>query len=304
MYKNWPDMGDGQMSIYDSGEATGVSCSSNLHPNKGLGQKKKNSGDTRVADDWELKYLDPKRIEISPDNPFKYCPGSPENVALEKSIAESGILSYLIARRVDERLILLSGERRLHAALNKGLREVPVLVGKCDDRKAASIMIESNLHREKISESERVKTFCLEMKAYTGDKKGMPQALAHKYGKSIRTIQRYLELATGLPTELIDLIGISLSLKASKCVLEHLKKGDFDESMFIKTVQGCGKLLDPRDVDRLVMSNYDISVLKLDSGKEKEHVVRFTTAEMYSICGKIMSTKEFKEFIVSGFKDH
>ena len=64
---------------------------------------------------------------------------------------------------------VISGHRRLHAAVKAGITEVPALVVSLDRDAAAIVLVDSNLHREHILPSE--KAFAYKMKA---------DALAHQ----------------------------------------------------------------------------------------------------------------------------
>lgn len=257
--------------------------------------------DTRVASD-SMTYLDPSIIRFNCYNPFSYDPGTPENKALEDSIRIHGILEPLIARGGDG-FVLLSGERRLHAALNIGLAKVPVQVVECDDVTAARIMLDSNLRRVSTNDSERIRVCWLEIIARAGNEKNMVQDLADRYGKTVRTVQRYVELARGLSSVMIDQIGKTISLAAAKRVLTYVETGDMDEANFIHAVEGRTKLLTPQDVDILIQNSYNILVLD-EHAEEKEHIVRFTTQEMIDLCGRVVSSRELKEHIILTMREY
>ena len=90
---------------------------------------------------------------------------------LIESVQTQGILSPLIVRPIEstEEYEVISGHRRLHAAVKAGIREVPALVVSLDRDAAAIVLVDSNLHREHILPSE--KAFAYKMKA---------EALAHQ----------------------------------------------------------------------------------------------------------------------------
>ena len=107
---------------------------------------------------------------------------------LIESIQTQGILSPLIARPLEntEEYEVISGHRRLHAAIKAGITEVPALIVSLDRDAAAIVLVDSNLHREHILPSE--KAFAYKMKA---------EALAHKgYRTDLTSVQVAPKLAT------------------------------------------------------------------------------------------------------------
>lgn len=110
----------------------------------------------------------PVNIPVSKLRPFE---GHPFNVkdddemsTLIESVQTVGILSPLIVRPIEntEEYEVISGHRRLHAAVKAGIREVPALIYALDRDSAAIAVVDSNLHREHILPSE--KAFAYKMK--------------------------------------------------------------------------------------------------------------------------------------------
>ena len=87
---------------------------------------------------------------------------------LIESIQENGILSPLIIRPLEgtaDEYEVVSGHRRLHAAIKAGIESVPALIYPIG-RDAASVMVvDSNLHREHILPSEKAFAYKLKMEA-------------------------------------------------------------------------------------------------------------------------------------------
>lgn len=134
----------------------------------------------------------PVNIPISKLRPFEGHPfkvkDDEEMNTLIESIQTQGILSPLIARPLEntEEYEVISGHRRLHAAIKAGITEVPALIVSLDRDAAAIVLVDSNLHREHILPSE--KAFAYKMKA---------EALAHKgYRTDLTSVQVAPKLAT------------------------------------------------------------------------------------------------------------
>ena len=106
-------------------------------------------------------------IEIERLRPFKEHPfqvkDDKEMFLLQESIEKYGILNPLIVRPVpDGYYEIISGHRRKHAAEKLGYRKVPVIIRVLSEDDSILSMVDSNLHRERISYSE--KAFAYKMK--------------------------------------------------------------------------------------------------------------------------------------------
>ena len=97
-------------------------------------------------------------------HPFKVRDDDEMNTLIE-SIQTQGVLSPLIVRPIEntDEYEVISGHRRLHTAQKAGITEVPALIYALDRDAAAIAVVDSNLHREHISPSE--KAFAYKLKA-------------------------------------------------------------------------------------------------------------------------------------------
>ena len=132
-------------------------------------------------------YIPVEKVHPFEGHPFKVKDDAEMNTLIE-SIQTQGILSPLIVRPIDntDEYEVISGHRRLHAAVKAGITEVPALVVPLDRDAAAIVLVDSNLHREHILPSE--KAFAYKMKA---------EALAHKgYRTDLTSVQVAPKLAT------------------------------------------------------------------------------------------------------------
>ena len=60
---------------------------------------------------------------------------------------------------------MISGHRRLHAAVKAGITEIPALVVSLDRDAAAIVLVDSNLHREHILPSEKAFAYKMKLEA-------------------------------------------------------------------------------------------------------------------------------------------
>ena len=100
-------------------------------------------------------------------NPYKVLDND-EMSALVDSIGERGIMSPLIVRPIEGRpdeYELVSGHRRLYAAQLAGLTELPAVVRSVTRDEAAIMLVDSNMHREKLLPSEKAFAYKLKLEA-------------------------------------------------------------------------------------------------------------------------------------------
>ena len=99
-------------------------------------------------------------IEIERLRPFKEHPfqvkDDKEMHLLKESIEKYGILNPLIVRPIPDGVYeIISGHRRKYAAEKLGYRKVPVIIRVMDEDDSIINMVDSNLHRERTSYSEK-----------------------------------------------------------------------------------------------------------------------------------------------------
>lgn len=184
-------------------------------------------------------------------HPFKVKDDDEMNTLIE-SIQTQGILSPLIVRPIEDtdKYEVISGHRRLHAAIKAGIAEVPALIYALDRDAAAIAVVDSNLHREHILPSEKAFAYKLKMEALSHQGKRTDLTLSQLAtkldtateigncsGESRDTVYRYIRLTHLIP-ELLDLmdegkialmVGEALSYLGDKeqyAVLEQCEVND------------------------------------------------------------------------------
>ena len=105
---------------------------------------------------------------------------------LTESIKEQGILCPLIVRPIEntDEYEVVSGHRRLHAAVKAGLTEVPALIYPLDRNEAMIAVVDSNLHRERILPSEKAFAYKMKMEAMKAQGKRTDLTLSQAATKS------------------------------------------------------------------------------------------------------------------------
>ena len=179
-------------------------------------------------------------------HPFKVKDDEEMNTLIE-SVQTVGILSPLIVRPIEntDEYEVISGHRRLHAAVKAGITEVPALVVSLDRDAAAIVLVDSNLHREHILPSE--KAFAYKMKAEALAHKGYrtdltsvqvapklaTEQIAEDAGTSKDTIKRYIRLTNLIPEILqyVDEGRISFTPAVELSYLNEQEQYDLLEQM-------------------------------------------------------------------------
>ncbi len=164
-----------------------------------------------------------EKIHSFEGHPYKVLDNE-EMELLTESIKEQGILSPIIVRPIEEaekEYEVISGHRRLHAAVKAGMKTVPALIYAISRDEAAIMLVDSNLHREHILPSEKAFAYKLKYEALKAQGKrndltsGQPvpksdenrtmSAIGENVGESYKTVQRYIHLTNLIP-ELLELV--------------------------------------------------------------------------------------------------
>jgi ParB family chromosome partitioning protein len=123
---------------------------------------------------------------------------------LMASIAEKGIIEPLVVRQRGTRYQIVAGERRYQAAVQVGVRDVPVVIRELDDTEVIEVALVENLQRKDLTpfeESEALQALA-ERCGYTHED------LARRLGKSRTAVTESLSLM-GMPEEIRDLCRLA-----------------------------------------------------------------------------------------------
>ena len=95
------------------------------------------------------------------DNPFQPRREFSESeiTSLAESLKEHDILQPILVRLVNDRYQLISGERRLRAAIQANWQTIPARVRQADDRLVAELAIVENLQRKDLNAIEKAMSF-------------------------------------------------------------------------------------------------------------------------------------------------
>jgi ParB family chromosome partitioning protein len=139
---------------------------------------------------------------------------------LMASVAEKGIIEPLIVRQRAGRYQIIAGERRYHAAVQVGLRDVPVIVRDVDDEEVMELALVENLQRKDLTAFEEAEAL-----HQLGEKcRYTHEDMARKLGKSRTAITESLSL-TAMPEEVRNLCRLA-DITAKSTLLQIVRQGD------------------------------------------------------------------------------
>jgi ParB family transcriptional regulator, chromosome partitioning protein len=183
-------------------------------------------------------------IEVNPFQPRNHF----DETALKdlsNSIKEQGIIQPVTVRRTDKgKYQLISGERRLKAAVMAGLRDIPAYIRIADDGAMLEMALVENIQRENLNAME----ISLSYQQLIDDYNLTQEQLSERLGKNRSTITNYLRLLK-LPAE------IQVAIRQDKITMGHARAliniNDIKKqlSLYHKIIE---KNLSVRNVEELV----------------------------------------------------
>lgn len=169
---------------------------------------------------------------------------------LAQSIRENGVLSPVIVRpleNAENKYEIVSGHRRVRAAKKAGFFTVPAFVYDISRDEAAVLLVDSNLHRERLLPSEKAFAYKLKLEALRhqglrtdltstqiGEKMLSVERVAAESETSREQVRRYIRL-THLSRELLNLmdegkiafsVGVELSYLPPD--MQHILKEEME----------------------------------------------------------------------------
>lgn len=163
-----------------------------------------------------ILYLNPDEIVKSPNQPRKVF-HTDLLTELSESISAHGMIQPINVRKTEKGVYeLITGERRLRAAVMAGLTKVPCMVLDVDDNNAALIALIENLHREDLNCIEEAEAYRKIMQEYQMTQ----EELGLEIGKSQSAIANKIRLLR-LPTIVKTVImNDRLSERHARCLLQ------------------------------------------------------------------------------------
>ena len=264
----------------------------------------------------------PVAIPVSKLHPFEGHPykvlDNDEMNTLIESIQTQGILSTLIVRpkeNTTDEYEVVSGHRRLHAAVKAGLETVPAFIYALDRDAAAIAVVDSNLHREHILPSEKAFAYKLKMDAMSrqgyrsdltsdqvGRKLETAEIIAQQSDDSKSQVRRYIRLTYLIP-ELLDWmdkgkialsVGVELSFLSDEAqygVLEECELYDctpsYSQAFHMKNLYNDGNL-----------SRYEISKMLSQEKPNQRETLKIPMDKLRDRLPQNLSVQQQEDFIL------
>ncbi len=178
-----------------------------------------------VANEEAAMDLEIAKIRPFKDHPFKVLDDEKMQDLME-SIRINGILSPVLVRPIgNDTYEMVSGHRRMHAAMMLGMDRIPAIIREMSDDEAVVKMVDANIQREELLPSE--KAFAYKMKleamrrsagrpkkdsalavensAQIGRNLESAEMVGEQVGESRMQVRRYIRLTELIP-ELLDYV--------------------------------------------------------------------------------------------------
>jgi len=155
------------------------------------------------------------QIDPNPNQPRHVMGDLSELMA---SITEKGILEPLVVRQRGTRFQIVAGERRYQAAIQVGLRELPVVIRDVDETEMLELALIENLQRKDLTPFEESEALhgLAERCGYTHED------LARRLGKSRTSVTESLAL-NGMPDEVRNLCRLA-DISAKSLLLQVVRQ--------------------------------------------------------------------------------
>ena len=149
-----------------------------------------------------IHLLDVHEIQENPFQPRREF-NEVEIASLAESLKDHDMLQPILVRQVDGCWQLISGERRLRAAIRAGWEKIPARVREADDRLVAELAIVENLQRKDLNPIEKALSFQRYLQEHDCTKEDLGKRL--KIDRStIANLLRLLELPENVQQSLRD----------------------------------------------------------------------------------------------------
>lgn len=174
-----------------------------------------------VLNEESAMEIEISRIHSFKNHPFKVLDDG-KMQDLVDSVKENGVLTPVLIRpTANDQYEMISGHRRMHAAVIAGLTTIPAIIRELSDDEAVIAMVDANIQREELFPSEKAYAFKMKLDAMkhqggrtdiTSGQNGQKlkgtvsrDILAEQVGESSKQIQRYIRLTELIP-ELLELV--------------------------------------------------------------------------------------------------
>ena len=251
------------------------------------------------------------KIQVLPEQPRRYF-DSEKLAKLVQSVKEHGILEPLLVRPLTQnKYELIAGGRRLRAAVEAGLTEVPIVSKQLDDKQALEVALLENLQREDLNPVEEVEAILtlltIQMNVTATEIKSILNEAANakkrnleltgNVSRQLETIENTLAVVGRFNAESFRTSRLPL-LKLPSDVLEVLRQGKIEYTKAraiarIKSEQQRIELLEQAIAENLSLTKIKELIQQIeDKQDDGEETTQQRLTRQYSEIGKrLKSTK-------------
>jgi ParB family transcriptional regulator, chromosome partitioning protein len=157
------------------------------------------------------------QIDPNPTQPRQMMGDLSELIA---SVSDKGVLEPLLVRQRGERFQIIAGERRYQAAVQAGLKELPVVIRDAEDDEVVELALVENLQRKDLTPFEEADAMLalVQRCGYTHEE------LAHRLAKSRTAVTESLSLAK-MPEEVRNVCRLA-DISSKSLLLEIVRQSD------------------------------------------------------------------------------
>jgi ParB family transcriptional regulator, chromosome partitioning protein len=179
------------------------------------------------------------------------------------SVKKSGIIQPIIVRKADSGYEIIAGERRWRAAQAAGLKEVPIIIRKAEDRDLAELSLIENIQREALNPMEEADAYQTLLTRFSLSQ----EEISARVGKDRSTIANTVRLLKLPEAARMALIGKKITAGHARALLALELPAE--QIRTLKIIQQ--KELNVRDTERLIR-NLKKAPVKKKPGRPDPHL--------------------------------
>lgn len=174
-----------------------------------------------VVNEESAMEIEIRKIHSFAEHPFNVLDDE-KMLDLVESVKANGVLTPVLIRPdAQNGYEMISGHRRMHAAMLAGFETIPAIVRELSDDDAVIAMVDANIQREELLPSEKAFAYKMKLEAmkHQGNRTDITSGqngqkfsgivsrdiIAEQVGESSKQIQRYIRLTELIP-ELLDMV--------------------------------------------------------------------------------------------------
>lgn len=207
------------------------------------------------------KEIDIGLIDRNPDQPRKKFDEDALN-ELAVSIKSHGVIQPIIVKKVNDRYIIIAGERRYRASRIAGIKTIPCIIKDYSEQEISEIAIIENLQREDLNAIESAKAIKNLIEQYHLTQ----EEVADKIGKSRPAVANTLRLLS-LPEAIISLVETNKISAGHARALLTVEDPTKQKELALMIIE---KGLNVRDIEKIIKNLDKVKPIAIQKEKSLE----------------------------------